>query len=84
MIEHESIQRAAARLDPARRVEENEQRHSKREQPGVIEHESLQRAGARLDPARREEENEQRRTRREEPGVIEHECDVKLICPHMK
>ena len=41
MIEHESIQRAAARLDPARREEENEQRRTRREEPGVIEHESI-------------------------------------------
>ncbi len=47
------------RLDQARRDEENEQRHARREEPGVIEYESIQRATARLDPARREEENEQ-------------------------
>ena len=47
------------RLDQARRDEENEQRHARREEPGVIECKSIQPATARLDPARREEENEQ-------------------------
>ena len=42
--------------DPARRDEEDEQRHTRRAQPGVLEHESIQRATARLDPAQREEE----------------------------
>ncbi len=74
MLERESIQRANARLDPARREEENEQQHTRREQPGVLEHESIQRANARLDPERREEENEQWRTRREQHGVLEHEA----------
>jgi hypothetical protein len=74
VLKHESIQRANARLDPARREEENEQQHTRREQPGVLKHESTQRANARLDPARREEENEQRRTRREQHGVLEHKA----------
>ena len=43
MIKHESIQRAAARLDPARREEENVQRRIRREQHGVLEHEARQR-----------------------------------------
>ena len=59
MLGHESIQRATARLDPARREEENEQWHARQEEPGVIEYKSIQRAMARLDPTRREEENKQ-------------------------
>ena len=45
------------RLDQARREEENEQRHTRRAQPGVLGHKSIQCATARLDPVRREEEN---------------------------
>ena len=60
-------------LDQARRDEENEQRHTRHAQPGVIEYESVQRATLRLDPVRREEENDQRHARRAEPGVIEYE-----------
>jgi len=44
------------RLDLVRREEENEQRHTRREQPRVLGQESIQHATARLDPARRDEE----------------------------
>ena len=47
-------QHATARLDPARREEENEPRHTRQDQPRVLEYKSIQRATARLDPARRE------------------------------
>ena len=60
-----TLQRAVARLDPARREEDNEQRHTRREQPGVLGHESIQRAKTRLDPARRKEENGQHITTRD-------------------
>ena len=60
-------------MDQAKRDKENEQRHARREEPGVIEYESIQRVTARLYPARREEENEQQHTRREQPGVLGHE-----------
>ena len=42
---------------PSSREEENKQRYTRREQPGVLGHKSIPRAMARLDPARREEEN---------------------------
>ena len=40
MLEHESIQLVNARLDPARREEENEQRRTRHGQHGVLEHEA--------------------------------------------
>ena len=71
------LQRAMAKLDPARREEKNEQRHTRRGDPTRREEEqsnnTSQRATARLDPARREKENEQQHTRREQPGVLGHE-----------
>jgi hypothetical protein len=73
VIEYKSIQRATARLDPARREEENEQRHTRREQPGVLAHESIQRATAREQPGVLTHESIQRATARERPGVLAHE-----------
>jgi len=40
VLGHESIQRATARLDPARSEEENAQLHTRQEQPGVLAHEA--------------------------------------------
>ena len=53
MIEYKSIQRAMARLDPVRREEENEQRHTRRGEPARREEEqstnTSQLATARLE-----------------------------------
>ena len=56
MIEHESLQRAAAREQPGVLEHESIQCAAAREQPGVLKHESIQRANAHLDPERREED----------------------------
>ena len=50
-----------ARLDPARREEENELKHTRQEEPGVLEHVSIQSATARKQPGVMENEARQRR-----------------------
>ena len=69
--------RAIARRDEARRDEENEQRHTRREQPGVLEHKAIQCSMAREEPGRRKEEQEANtarwRARREQPGRRDEE-----------
>jgi hypothetical protein len=67
-----------AQEQPGRRDEDNEQRRTRCEQPGVLEHKAIQRSISRDEPGRRAEEQvantAQRRAKREQPGVQEHEA----------